>query len=365
MKKTLLVIFAVSIVFAGFTQSLQLTTPEGRLIQNGEIYYYGGSPDEYMAAHITVTNISDAPLDVLVKKYEIFSTLDSNATFCWGLCFPWFVNVSPESLNLEPGVPNTEFTGDYMPNGTPGHTRVLFTFFDERNANDSVSVYIEFSPSYLGLSDADGDIHADAWIKVVGPHTEAMLHELTITNLATTAKDIQVRRIDRTLVAGSESFFCWGACYPPEITQMPEPVAFAPGQASEGFTADYDPKSHSGTSTVTYVFYDVNNPADSVWVNFAFDGQAAGIGNPDALAFSVYPNPAVRFVDVNNPNVSGKNQISLQLSDLTGRTVKQQRIAASGTTARIDVSDVPGGLYLLTLHADGQKLYTRKLVINR
>lgn len=366
MKKTLLLFVAIVWVAAGFAQSLQLSIPGGRVLQNGEIYYYGGSPDEYMAAHVTVTNISDASKDVLVRKYEVFATLDSNATFCWGLCFPWFVNVSPDALTLEPGVPSHEFTADYMPNGIVGHTRVLYTFFDERNPVDSVSVFVEFSPTRLGLSDLNGEIFTDSRIKVEGAHTTAMLHEFTVTNHSLNAMDVQVRRIDLYLVPGSESFFCWGACYPPEITQMPEPVSFAPGQASEGFSADYDPKSHSGTSTVTYVFYDVNNPADSVWVNFAFDGQAAGTNNPDASpVFAVYPNPAVRFVEVNYQILSNFRQVSIHLSDLTGRTVRQQAIQSRYGQTRLDVSDVPGGLYLVSLYADNQLIQTRKLVINR
>ena len=264
MKRILLFCFTL-LTFSGLlAQSLQLTTTDGKLIQNGELIYHGGSPDEYMAAYVVVTNTGSTALDVLVRKYEIFAANDSSATFCWGLCFPWFVNESPDPITLEPGVPSNDFSADYLPENILGHARVMFTFFDMRNTADSISVYVEFAPSYLGLSDANGSIPAGTWILREGPHTDIMIHEFAVTNHAAEAKDVQVRRIDNFIVPGADSYFCWGACFPPHVIEMENPVSLMPEQSSEGFSADYNPKSHSGTSTVTYVFYDNHNPADSV-----------------------------------------------------------------------------------------------------
>lgn len=72
--------------------------------------------------------------------------------------------------------------------------------------------------------------------------------------------------------------------------------------------------------------------------------------------FSVYPNPVSDFVNVQ----SGTNAIEkVSVTDLNGRTVKT--ISTSGTEARINISDLASGVYMLNINSDNGSV-TKKIV---
>jgi hypothetical protein len=75
---------------------------------------------------------------------------------------------------------------------------------------------------------------------------------------------------------------------------------------------------------------------------------------------SVYPNPVSDRLLVQWPAAISTNG-QLELTDLNGRAVRQQ--ARAGEVTEISVRELPTGLYLLNLQADGQPRIVRKVMV--
>ncbi len=364
MKKVVSFLVLMLTLVSAYSQSLQLKTKEGKIISNGDLVFVGGMPDAYMMLELDVQNISDQTRNVLVKKYTRFEAVDSVATFCWGLCFPWFVTQSPDAIPIEPGAVSHDFSTDYAPAGVLGHTRLGFTFFVADNPNDSISVEVEFAPSWFTMTDnAGNNLVADQWINLAGPHTQTMSYDLVIKNNALENKAVQFKRIEKSLVPGTEMFFCWGACFPSNIFQLPEPARLGPGESTEGVTVDYDPKTHSGTSIASYVVYDADHPEDSLWINFAFDGQAEGIENSVARPLFVYPNPAGDRIFVEIPQNVPANAV-LRILSLQGQVLADFQVQP-GLLKELSLKNIPVGTCLLTLVTPEGTASVGKIVIRK
>ncbi|HNQ59043.1 MAG TPA: T9SS type A sorting domain-containing protein [Bacteroidales bacterium] len=365
MRKILLSVLLMSLGGWLSAQSLQLKTLDGKLIANDATLYWGGLPTEYMVARILVSNTSTEAKNVFVKKYEEFAAKDSTATFCWGACFPWFVNVSPEGIVIDAGGTSTDFTADYDAGGVLGHTRLKFTFFVENNPNDSVSFRVEFSPSYLSLRNTEDSIPTASVLNVVGSYTEVIQYDLILTNHSKETKNVSMHKIHLSVIEGTEMYFCWGDCYPPDVFELPEPMVMAAGESSQGLSVDYDPKSHSGTSTITYVFYDFDHPADSVWVDFAFDGQAAGIDYlaSDILKISYRAFSHELFIEWENEISYGSK--NLQVIDMSGKVVFTKTLSSNSRQQTITLPYLSQGIYMIVINLPDGMVYRNKFLISR
>ena len=79
------------------------------------------------------------------------------------------------------------------------------------------------------------------------------------------------------------------------------------------------------------------------------------------VTYSVYPNPAKNVIFVSGKE--GKSIDKIKIFDLTGKVVKEKSFAGKGLSqVLLNVSDLNGGLYLLTVEA-GNNVYTTKIVI--
>lgn len=76
----------------------------------------------------------------------------------------------------------------------------------------------------------------------------------------------------------------------------------------------------------------------------------------------VYPNPASHFIIVYN--YTAENGRTVELTDMSGRRVKRQIV--NGLATRIEVADLPNGLYILKVTGvNGKQLRTEKVVIQK
>jgi PQQ-dependent dehydrogenase (s-GDH family) len=96
----------------------------------------------------------------------------------------------------------------------------------------------------------------------------------------------------------------------------------------------------------------------------ATDQILTEVKNPDEtkdLSIDVYPNPATDYFVVYNYKLNN-NQILLH--DVSGKQIKN--IRANNLTTRVDVSNLPNGIYVLTVKGvDGRNIRTEKIVISR
>jgi hypothetical protein len=80
------------------------------------------------------------------------------------------------------------------------------------------------------------------------------------------------------------------------------------------------------------------------------------------VSISVYPNPATDYVTVSNPS---SVKATLTLSDVTGRVISSAKID-NGSTTTINVSTLPGGVYIYSIvDANNTSVKTGKLIIQK
>ena len=114
-----------------------------------------------------------------------------------------------------------------------------------------------------------------------------------------------------TLVVGSKKIehdilqpdvqhtFCFaGSCFPASTFVSPNHQSLSAGMADSQFLAHYlfnNTVHVRGINHVSYVFYDVNNPSDSVVVHVTYN-TVMNVGimeqQPAVAALSIFPNPA-------------------------------------------------------------------------
>jgi len=88
---------------------------------------------------------------------------------------------------------------------------------------------------------------------------------------------------------------------------------------------------------------------------------------PAAGQLSIAPNPtpgpiAIRLSDV---DISPQTEVLVKISDSMGREVARQMVAAQETSVQFDLSQVPVGLYIAQVLADGKVLTIKKMQVVR
>ena len=152
MKKiSALIIFLLVTVVCAYTQSLTLSDSSGAVANNSAVFRTG-HPEAEVDCFFFVHNTTTHSIDVLVKKVELGLVTGSINTFCWGLCFPPNVYVSPTSKTIAAGATDSsDFSGHYDPQGFSGISRIRYVFFNVADTTDSVCVNVSYSAFEVGI----------------------------------------------------------------------------------------------------------------------------------------------------------------------------------------------------------------------
>ena len=126
------------------------------------------------------------------------------------------------------------------------------------------------------------------------------------------------------------------------------------------------------TDTESFRNYD-NNPAEGV--NYyrlkvvTPDGLEieSGVRNvvftSQMMKFELFPNPAEKVVNISMIELIGKSA-TVNISNQMGQVMHQQTIEeVVAAPLRIDLNDYVGGVYFVTVTADGRRQMTKRLVV--
>ncbi|TVQ76650.1 MAG: T9SS C-terminal target domain-containing protein [Flavobacteriales bacterium] len=99
--------------------------------------------------HAAVKNNSSSAIGVKVKRHVLDpnNALTASNAICWGFCFSTAVDVSPDAITIGAGQINfDDFNGHVYPpmDGVERSGQIMYTFFDELNPNDSVSITVTY-----------------------------------------------------------------------------------------------------------------------------------------------------------------------------------------------------------------------------
>ncbi len=101
----------------------------------------------------------------------------------------------------------------------------------------------------------------------------------------------------------------------------------------------------------------INSNDIDIYVNL----QIATVINPiSSASFIISPNPSSGIFTITNY----KDKITnLEIIDITGKTIKNQKLKISNSQSSIDISDQPGGVYFLKIQSESG-IYTKKIIKN-
>ena len=184
-----------------------------------------------------------------------------------------------------------------------------------------------------------------------------------------------------------ESYFCFGLnCFPPTTDESPGTDVIATCAYDASFTGDYKIKDSSifnDTSSVTYCFYDVDDPINSQCVTLLLSGNSPEhTYYPDTLVFgsgcipvnieelelgstiNVYPNPAIDWINISYVLTEQDRGARFVLRNMLGATKLNMELYGSSGKIKIPSGDLSKGVYFYSLIVDDNISETKKLIID-
>ena len=373
MKKFILLSLLLSFVAAAsFSQSFQLFTASGDIEDNSTINIWGESTS-FLISHINIRNISDETKTVLLKKVIIDTVSDSRNTFCWGgLCFSSDTYLSPTSISLIPDEEYTEFESDYEGLGTIGISTIRYVFFDKNNIDDSVSVIVNYSTREdrgISIADDDGHICEGITFDVTGVVFPVNTDEFRVLNFADATANIKVKKIinDGDTLAGTLNTFWWGGTEYDANTYESDELAINSLEYDKSFQGSYFPGIVTGISTVSYEFFDVNNPENAFTITINYYANTNGVGEEtkDVIFSNAYPNPASNFVKFDYQFNDNYDNAKVVIYNLLGSEVNETLISGMNGTLTINTGEMNQGVYFYSLFVDENVVISKKLIVRR
>ena len=220
----------------------------------------------------------------------------------------------------------------------------------------------------LSLQNAAGTIaNGDTITYVTTDVNASLVSYMWVTNTSSSNVVVRVKKVILDTIPGSENYFCWTSCYLPN-TYVGDTMTVRAGETNKMFSGDYDPMGHAGKSHIMYVFYNDNDPNDSIaYVAEFYAGSGVGFAQtPKVLAQAkLYPNPAKNTV-VLNYSVSGTaSAVEFSLRNILGSEVRHFQLLNNSGKITIDISNLENGIYFYSLKTNDKILVTRKLVIQK
>jgi len=171
----------VYLIFISFLLSSSLGAQSLKIIEPGETTNLNGSEAEVVGSAssstlelpLHVINESGSPMDVRVRRYQLFAAEGSKHVACWYICpTEDYVENYPEvdllrddadnvlESTINPGDTNKTFFAKHYPENISSCAFYLYVFYDRTNPDDSSSVYLRFThgEDFCYLSDDDFEL---------------------------------------------------------------------------------------------------------------------------------------------------------------------------------------------------------------
>ncbi|MCK5823766.1 MAG: T9SS type A sorting domain-containing protein, partial [Bacteroidales bacterium] len=201
-----------------------------------------------------------------------------------------------------------------------------------------------FSQSLVILDTDENDVSNDTLRINVDPRVDPTAVHLKVINNNSDTLNVKVKKVENSIVDGTDISFCWTNCYGPTTFVSPTPLTIEPGDTNTSFIGDYYHLGIQGTTTVTFVFFDEANIVDSSIVVVVFQNGTVGVTKTFASSISTpYPNPCNREFNFNIDNnfTSG----ALKLYNITGKEVSCFSFSMLQNKVTIPTYNLKTGLY--------------------
>lgn len=189
---------------------------------------------------------------------------------------------------------------------------------------------------------------------------------LSVKNIGTTSRNVRVQMIRNTITPNHETFFCWTLCYTPSVLVSPHVETISPGETNTKFRAHFRPEKTNGKSTLTFVFYVDETPADSTHFTMTFNANATtSVRQAETLNAFATPNPTHNQTTIRASLPASLYHAELVLYNLLGKQVLQKRLTPGQSSFDLNVAMIPPGLYYWYIVTDIGRSKAQKLYIER
>lgn len=200
------------------------------------------------------------------------------------------------------------------------------------------------------------------------PDAEEFIFQAVVHNNTNAWMKIKVRRTQVDMVDSTSSYFCWGDCFDVDVDESPDSLLVPSGGSSVdgAFSGHYLPNMKNGTSTVEYMFYNMDNEDQNVKVLVKYWASPNSIGKDyinNSSISNIYPNPGSSQVSINYNITDQVNSAAVRLVNIYGNIVVEQNIDLGTSKLTVDISNLENGVYFYTVLLDGYVYRTQKLII--
>jgi hypothetical protein len=175
--------------------------------------------------------------------------------------------------------------------------------------------------------------------------------------------NINVRRITEDIVPGAENLLCWFICH--GATQNESvPIWVRANDVVSNFKSHYNSLNNYGSSNFTFVFFDVNNPSDSVFLKINYNTGTLGLNklNSKNNGLTIFPNPANQKFEVSFAQNNAATK-EIKITNLLGSVVKSQNLNKLDSSAIVNTHDLEDGVYFVQLLSNGKIENSKRLVV--
>ncbi|MCH8555323.1 MAG: T9SS type A sorting domain-containing protein [Schleiferiaceae bacterium] len=225
----------------------------------------------------------------------------------------------------------------------------------------SILVAFTSQAQSLIIHQADSSVTGSAY------WTDDLVSYVQIKNVSNTPLDVKVKRIDgnfNDLTASNA--ICWTLCYATSVSVSPDHITIQPNEVNTNFSGHVYPPMDgvANSGPITYVFFDMNNPNDSVaiTINYNVTQTFSAESISEAKIARVFPNPASEFVYVDLESVHANSQKVITITNMVGAEVRRIQVGQT-ERAKINVSSLDNGVYFVTLKVNDKAVTTRRVVV--
>ena len=220
----------------------------------------------------------------------------------------------------------------------------------------------------LEVLDADSNVITGSTYTIYGmPSANALGATVRSENIGPSDLSIGIKRYENGVQAGTQNFFgCMTFYNAGDYPLLYD--GFAPHQILAedmySFGVYHRPNGLAGVSCYLFVWYDYNNPIDSVWANICFDTQSIGLEEiVPSVSCEVYPNPSQGPLNFSITLDGSVSDPRLSIYDQQGRLVWEKELQSRKGKVVINEGDLTSGIYLYRIAGDDRSYYTGQFVI--
>lgn len=211
----------------------------------------------------------------------------------------------------------------------------------------------------------------EAQKEVIGTIGSKINNNFKIRNRSDKPILLTVKRAEKQISSGQSHYFCWGDdCFDTKVDLLPRSIMLEPGQTTSKFNSVLLAGITEAQSTVTYVFYDKNNPLDAVEFEVLYKvlekkPKSLMLNNKNIQISNVYPNPVSNSAAIDYSILNDEKDVKIVLHNVLGGKVGEYELSSFDQSLVINTEDLNPGVYFYSVYIDNDNAITKKFIIKR